>query len=248
MKRIFAILAVALSFAVSVSAQVENRKLDFDEDTDFFLGKGALKAEPLSYFAFGDHQFFNATDNFDQIKGKANTEFLFNIFEIGLKPYPTGMFSVGVDLAWNYFRLDSWHYWLPDASKQSVSIATMENSGIKTIKKSRLSVRTIGVPVTFEQSFGSFDIRIGAIGEYNFPAVSKFRGVDKDGSAIKETKSGTRFSNGILTNTFTYSFFGAVSFGGMGMYLKYRPTPQIQEGHGPQFQTLTIGVITGLGM
>ena len=248
MKRLFATLALALLFAGIASAQAEKRKLDFDEDTDFFIGKGAFRAEPLSYFLLGDHQFLSYQDNFDQIKGKANTEFGFNLIELGIKPYPSGMLSVGVDLDWNYYRLDSWHYWLPSQDKTSVSIATMENSGIKKIKKSRLSVRTIAVPVCFEQSFGSFDIRIGAIGEYNFPGVSKFRGVSADGASIKETKSGTRFSDSIKTNTFTYSFYGAISFGGCGMYLKYRPACQFMEGYGPQFQTLTCGIVTGLGM
>ena len=243
-----ATLALVLLFVGAVSAQVENRKLDFDEDTDFFIGKGAFKAEPLSYFLFGDHYFFNADDSFNNNKGKSNTEFGFNLIELGIKPYESGMLSVGVDLDWNYYRLDSWHYWLPGQDKTSVSIETMENSGLKKIKKSRLSVRTIALPVCFEQNFGSIDIRIGAIGEYNFPGVSKFRGVSADGATIKETKSGTRFSNTVKTNTFTYSFFGAISFGGCGMYLKYRPAFQFMEGYGPQFQTLTCGLITGLGM
>ena len=63
---------------------------------------------------------------------------------------------------------------------------------------------------------------VGAAGEYNLPAVSRFKGQSRDGAAL--------------------------SYGGIGAYVKYSPMTQFEEGFGPQFNTISFGVISGLGM
>ena len=246
MKRIVSVLVLATIFAFGLFAQNDNRKLEFNEDVDFSIGGDVFSAEPLSYFAFGDHSFLNVDEDFNQNKGKANSEFVMNLLELRVSPYPTGRFTLGLDFDWDYYRLDSYHYWLPEADK--VSIKSMENSGLKKIKKSRLSVRTLSVPVAFEQDFGQFTLRLGASAEYNFPGIVRFKGVDREGGTVKHWKSGNYFSKDVKTTTFTYNVFGAISFGGIGAYVKYCPVQQFEKGYGPQFQTLTFGVITGLGM
>ena len=107
----------------------------------------------------------------------------------------------------------------------------------------------MAIPVSFEQNFGKCDLRIGIAGEYNYAGVSKFKAIDNNGTSIKETKSGERFSDSIKVRPFTYNVFGALSFGGLGLYVRYNPMPQFEEGFGPQFEkTLTFGLVCGLGM
>ena len=246
MKRIISLFFVTLLFATVLSAQTEKRKLDFSDDTDFSVRKGAFSFEGLSYFAFGDHVMFKSDSDLSELKGYNNTEFFMNLLELRIHPYETGMFTIGFDLDWDYYRPEKNHYWLPDGEK--VSIASIEGSGMKKIKKSRLSVRTVSVPVAFEQSFGGLILRLGVEGNYNMPAVSRFKGVNGNDAKVNEWRDGARFSKSIRTNTFTYGFFGALSYGGIGGYVKYSPMCQIADGFGPQFSTLSIGVITGIGM
>ena len=245
MKRIFSIVALATVFCSGLFAQT---KINFNEDADFSIGKGVFSAEPISYVAFGDHNIIQADVVFENNKGKALTEFFINLIEMRIRPYDSGMFTLGVDFDWDYYRLRNTYFWQPDASKEKVSIASMEGSGFKRIKKSRLSVRTLSVPIAFEQSFDKFTLRIGAAGEYNFPAISRFKGESRDGATVKEWKDGDHFSKQIKTKPFTYNIFGSLSFGGIGVYVKYSPVTQFEQGYGPQFKSLTFGVISGIGM
>ena len=245
MKKFFSIVALATIFSFGLAAQ---NNFEFGEDADFSIRKGVFSAEPVSYVAFGDHNLLDVDADFQNNKGKALTEFYMNIIELRVHPYESGMFTLGVDFDWDYYRLRNTYFWQPDASKEKVSIASMEGSGFKRIKKSRLSVRTLSVPIAFEQSFDKFTLRIGAAGEYNFPAISRFKGESRDGATVKEWKDGDHFSKQIKTKTFTYNVFGSLSFGGVGVYVKYSPVTQFEQGYGPQFKSLTFGVISGIGM
>jgi len=186
MKKFFSIVASATIFSFGLAAQ---NNFEFGEDADFSIRKGAFSAETVSYVAFGDHNLLDVDVDFQNNKGKALTEFYMNIIELRVHPYETGMFTLGVDFDWDYYRLRNTYFWQPDASKEKVSIASMEGSGFKRIKKSRLSVRTLSVPIAFEQSFDKFTLRIGAAGEYNFPAISRFKGESRDGATVKEWKA-----------------------------------------------------------
>lgn len=244
MKRFLAVLAAAFICAAGAWAQNDEGSARLP---DIAVGEGVFSAETLTYFAFSDHNLLKADQDFETYKGKANTEFLMNIVELRVDPYPTGRFAIGLDFDWDYFRLDNAHYWMPDGSGK-VSILPMEGSGMKKIKKSRLSVRTIAVPVSFTQAFGKFSLRVGASAEYNFPGKVRFKGIAADGATVKEWKNGTRFAKDIKTNTFTYNFFGALSYEDIGFYMKYCPVQVFQEGCAPKFQTLSFGVIVGLGV
>ena len=245
MKKIFSIVALATVFCSGLFAQT---KINFNEDADFSIGKGVFSAEPISYVAFGDHNIIQADAVFENNKGKALTEFFINLIEMRIRPYDSGMFTLGVDFDWDYYRLRDTYFWTPDSSKEKVTISSMENSGFKRIKKSRLSVRTLSVPIAFEQDFDKFTFRVGVAGEYNLPAVCRFKGQSRDDSTVKEWKGGEHFSDQIKTRTFTYNVCGALSYGGIGVYVKYCPVTQFEEGYGPQFKSVTFGIITGLGM
>ena len=157
MKKFFSIVASATIFSFGLAAQ---NNFEFGEDADFSIRKGVFSAEPVSYVAFGDHNILDVDADFQNNKGKALTEFYMNIIELRVHPYETGMFTLGVDFDWDYYRLRNTYFWQPDASKEKVSIASMEGSGFKRIKKSRLSVRTLSVPIAFEQSFDQFTVNI----------------------------------------------------------------------------------------
>lgn len=245
MKRILTLFAAVLVGGMMAFAQT----VEFNEDADLSIRKGVFSTEFVSYEYFGDHYFLNADQSFLDNKGRINSEFVLNLVELRINPYESGMFSVGVDFAWDYYRLNKDHLWLPTSDKTGVDIASREASGFSKIKRSNLTVRSVSIPVSFDQSFGKCNLRIGIAGEYNYAGVSKFKAIDNNGTTIKETKSGERFSDSIKVRPFTYNVFGALSFGGLGLYVRYNPMPQFEEGFGPQFEkTLTFGLVCGLGM
>ena len=219
----------------------------FAQEKGISLRKGAFSAEVLSYLALGDHFIMKAAPGFDNAE-KNSTEIVLNLVELRIHPYETGLFAIGVDFDWDQYRLNKSSYWMPDTEKTRVAVASIDNSGYKKIKKSNLVVRTLSFPVSFEQNFGKCAFRIGAVAEYNFPGITRFKAIDSSGAKVKETRSGARFANKIKTNEFTYSAFASISFGGLGGYVKYNPMEQFVEGYGPGFKSVTLGIVYGLGM
>ncbi|MBO6173217.1 MAG: hypothetical protein II632_03095 [Bacteroidales bacterium] len=246
-KRFITILAAIAVLAGSSFAQESKDRIKFNEDADFSIRNGAFSAELLSYLAFGDHYVMNAASGFNNAE-RNSTETVINLIELRLHPYETGMFAIGVDFDWDYYRLDKSSFWMPDSEKMRVSVASRDENGFKKIKKSNLVVRTLSVPVSLEQSFGKCSLRLGAAVEYNFPGITKFKAIDNNGAKIKETRDGARYADEIKTNQITFNAFAALSYGGLGFYVKYNPKEQFVEGYGPRFTSITAGVICGLGM
>ncbi|MBQ8060910.1 MAG: hypothetical protein IJ205_03060 [Bacteroidales bacterium] len=246
-RRLITIVAAIAALSGSSFAQERENRIKFNEDADFSLRKGAFSAKLLSYIAFGDHYIMNAASGFDNAQ-KNSIETVVNILELRLHPYETGLIALGIDYDWDCYRLNKSSYWLPDTEKERVSIASIDNSGFKKIKKSNLIVRTLSAPVSFEQSFGKCALRIGAAVEYNFPGITKFKAVDNNGAKVKENRDGARYADKIKTNQITYNAFASLSYGGIGFYVKYNPMKQFVEGYAPQFKSITAGIICGLGM
>lgn len=244
MKKAITIITAALLAAVGALAQEKTSKIEFNEDVDLSLRKGAFSTEFVSYISWGDHTIIKDDDGYDGLDHRSE-ELVLNLVELRVHPYETGLFFLGVDLDWDFYRLNRDHFWQPDG-QGGVGVST--DSAFKKIKKSDLVVRTVAVPVGFEQSFGKCALRIGGSAEYNFQGLTKFKAVDNSGSKIKETRSGPRYSDDLKVNKFTYSVSASLSFGGIGAYVKYNPMAPFEKGFGPQYKMITLGVVVGLGM
>ncbi len=220
-------------------------------DSDFYL-------QPLADVHFGFDLATNATDEFkDNTSFFKSTQFGFNMLELSFRPYESGAISLGADVEWNSYRLNSDYMFVPynaiptvaepDGNKVSIQNKTL--MGIKEVKKSKLLVCTFEFPLNYTQKFGRFVIRLGASAELNLQGCVQFKGVGGVSGTdnIDEMGKGTRHSNQVSTNLFTYNLHGAIGYGGLGLYVKYRPKPVILENYGPQFQTLTLGLMIGLG-
>ena len=239
MKKVFIAFVALLAVALPVNAQ---QSVKFSEDAELAFGNDFFVVEPLSYLGYGYHlknsEMQDAQDAF-------NSEFFINIMELGLRPFKGGMFTLGVDYDLDQYRLDKSHLWGAEANK-NVWIRSLTMSPYNEVKYSRLNVHTFSIPVAFELAAGKCAFRVGAAGEYNLPAVNKDKVINKEGAAVKNKVTG------IAINEFTYSLFGSISYGGLGVYVRYRPVYQFPSGEdgakGPQFKSLTIGAVLGLGM
>lgn len=264
MKKLFAAV-IGFGLCMGLNAQgLGARMADLEFDRE--IGDSPFSYELISYLYFG----FNGIVNADaQMAPHSNffysQEFGFNMAEFAFKPYENGRISLGADVHWNWYRLSNGFYWWPynvNTPQFAVENALLvrpvaiddiySRYYVSEVKKSTLSVCTFSFPLDFAQQFGKITLHVGASFEINLNACSQFRGTAADGSALKEMvptgAKESRYSRNIRTNRFTYNIHGSVSYGGLGIYGRYNPMPQLGEGFGPQFSTWTVGLILGLGM
>ena len=231
MKKIFVSIIALLAVSFGLSAQ---QQVKFSEDINVSYGNKVFVVRPVSYLGYGYH--LKSQDMRDE-QNAFNSEFFVNIMELAVRPASWMSINLGVDYDLDQYRLDKNHLWGAE-DNGSVWIRSSEN--YKGIKYSRLNVHTFSIPLSLEFAAGKAAFRLGAAGEYNLPATVKNKVVTDEGTSKYKAK-------GLPTKSLNYSFFGAISYGGLGVYVRYRPVYQFEEKKGPQFTTLTIGAVLGLG-
>lgn len=228
MKKVFLTILALLAVSFSINAQ----KVGFNKDTDLTFGNKVFVVQPVSYLGFGYHlksqKMAPAQDAF-------NSEFFVNIMELGIRPSKSIMIALGVDYDLDQYRLNKNHVWGEDADIMNLDMASFARKDY-----SRLNVHKFAIPLSVEFRAGKSAFRLGAAGEYNLPAVVKTKGVTQSGASEKEKEKITSIKQ------FSYSVFGAISYGGFGVYARY--TPMQVFGGNPTTQTFTVGAVLGLGM
>ena len=265
------ILAFVIGFSVASGAFAQSFGSRMaDVDLDWELGKSAFSVAPVSYVYFGFNSLLNAEAEYMAHTGFFRTQQLgANIIELAVKPFEGGRFSLGADFAANWYRLNKDYMWVPykydfggytgrGENGMFVKYEPKELNGIQEVKKSLLTVCTFSFPVNFSYTFGAITTMLGASLEVNLNGRVSFKGVDVQGNKIVETSSGNRFSKKIGTNRLGFNVHAALSYGGLGLFVQYNPMPKFYKYYdeerkaesfcGPQFQTVSVGVIWGLGM
>ena len=266
MKRVLS-LVVCLFLATGAFAQSLGSRFA-DVDVDFELGDSPFSVAPLSYVYFGFNGLINAESYISEHVGLRNSQqFGINLAEIAFKPAQGVRASLGVDFSACWFRLGGDYMWAPfiyapkgaryslGANGHYAVFGTKESFGVQEVKKSLLSVYTIGIPLTVSYTMSAVTMALGGTLEVNLDGFVRFKGVDTGGNVVNEMLSGTRHSNKIGVNRITFNVHAAVSYGGLGLFFKYNPMCKfykgvingVEEECGPQFQTWTVGLIMGLG-
>ena len=259
MKRIMIVMAAAM-FTLSLSAQ---GLPDFSKIEDYQV----LHKEPtaktsfdvLEYFGWGFHNVMGDAAFADNTGFGRNTEFFLNLFRFGVKPSPHHMFTLGVDLNWDSYRLNPNNCWAPydlptgsNAAEQFKAtlmgaityardghVAPVPFPG--TVKKSLLRILSFDIPLDYTITFGkTICMTLGAAAEINLPGWTKFKGTaNSDITGFTEDKLKGK---DIKTNIVTYNAHVKLSVNdGFGIFAKYNPMPVLKEGYGPQFSTWTVG-------
>lgn len=249
MKKLIAVL-LGLSIACGAFAQGFG-SMTSDVDLYVELGDSPFTFQPLSYVFVGMDGIITPSDNLyaTNTRPSRNQQFGFNMVELAFHPYSTGTFTLGADVEWNWYHMNRDYMWVPNESNGTrVSVKNKDDAGFKEVKGSILSVCTFSFPLSFNQKVWRFNFNLGATAELNLNGCVQFKGITTDGTVVNEMKGGNRYSKNIATNLFSYNIHAAISYGGLGVYAKYRPKAVLQDSYGPQFQTWTIGLILGLGM
>ena len=254
MKKLFVIF-LTLGLCLSASAQRFSSAGGYN---DFELSD-VVDISCLSHIDFGFNGLVNGksdSDFSDNTSFFQSQKFGFNMIELVIKPFRGFAVTAGADVNWSWYHVNKDFYWMPyDASYVTpqengthVAIVPKTLGGFKEIKKSELSVCTFSFPIDLNFQGGRVTLTLGVSPELNLKARTRFKGIQNDGTVVREYSSGARRSNAIATNVFTYNLHAALSFGGLGVFGMYRPGAQFQDGYGPQFQTWTVGLILGLGI
>ena len=182
----------------------------------------------------GDAEFLGNTPAF----GK-NREIFFSLIGGEFRPVKFLGLSGTIDLNWDSYRLNKTNYWVPDHNG-GVAVASLEGSNYTKIKKSILRSFGFDIPVQLKIHLGDVCIGGGIVGEFNFNGRTKFKAVDASGATVK---NGDMKATDIKSLPFTYSYRASITYAHLGIYGKYSPCSQFQQGFGPQFSYWTIGLI-----
>ena len=235
MKKCFITIAIAIAAAFTASAQ------ELTDTPYFYTGYSRLKISMIDNFAYGfilpsaSHinacgaQYIGST-NFGR-----NREFSFNLANIEYNLLPGGSVSLGLDLHWSNYRMVKSRYWEP-YNYDCVQVSDPSGS-YSSVKKSVLRVMSVDFPLDYTQHFGPAYFIIGVSGELNFPAVTRFKGVDNAGEAVKFRNSS------ITTEIFSANVHASFSLYGIGLYVKYRPVAQFTDTSGPLFTSWSAGIL-----
>ena len=241
MKKLIAILAAA-SLSLSAWAGPFNIPSPVPDLHPF----DRVSVDVLYHFGWGFHGF--ATNSDIEFANRTsfgrNREIFFNLFQMEYYPSFHHTISLGVDLNWDTYRLNDASFWLPDKEVGSVQAVAAKDYGYQMIKKSTLRTFGFDIPLDYTRTIGLLDITVGVAAELNFSGRTKFKGINEEGLLVKYTHDGERYrATDIRTNTLTMNVHAAVTYDGFGIYMKYSPFPQFQEGYGPQFTTWTFGIL-----
>lgn len=106
---------------------------------------------------------------------------------------------------------------------------------------SRVKVLSLFFPVRYVHNFGNnWKASLGAHFNLNTRASVKSLYRNAEGARIKD------FYRGIHQQRITADIVGQLSYHGVGVYVKYSPCHLFEKGHGPQFQSMAVGIALNL--
>ena len=158
------------------------------------------------------------------------------VYVLGLRISRNGnSFITGIGFNWRNYRLTGPYRF--DKSDGAISLSEYPENSQK--QWSRLKVTTLSVPLLYTRNIWK-GLNITAGGIVNFATHSSVKT-----KFIYEGREIETSQNGIYPRPVTVDLYGAVTVCGLGWYVRYSPMKLIRNGHGPQFSTLSTGLVLG---
>lgn len=234
MKKRIIIIAVAIAAAITASAQ------EFTDTPYFYTGNSRLKISLIDNFAYGfilpsaSHLNICGAEYIGSTNFGRNREFSFNLATFEYNLLPGGSIGLGMDIHWSNYRMNKSRYWEP-YNYDCVQVADPSGT-YSQVKKSVLRVMSVDFPLDYTQHIGPAYFILGVSAELNFPAVTRFKGVDTAGETVK-------FRESISTELLSANIHASFSLYGIGLYIKYRPVAQFTDTSGPLFTSWSAGIL-----
>ena len=146
-------------------------------------------------------------------------------------------FTVGLGIDWRNYKLEGGTHFVADGNV----ITTETDAANVKFKSSRLKVFSIELPVTVRQRiFKRCDVFAGVVTNFNVRA-SLENVWEQNGDKMVESRT-----KKLHQNVVTADVLAGVKYRGVGCYVRYSPFNVISKEHGPEFKTLSMGVVLGL--
>jgi hypothetical protein len=223
--------------------------IDHDKSTEIICGKynwrnhkdrfnGHWSGLELGFnsFAKTDYSMYGSSSNdFMSLNQGKSLEIDLNFWEvnIGLVQKRVGLVS-GMGLSFNDYRFDN-DYTIEKGQQrvEPVSLSDVEN-----LKKSKLSVSYLNVPLLVECQIpvnnheGKLYINGGIIGGVKLGSHTK----------VKHGSTKDKDHSSFYINSFTYAATARIGYKGVGLFAKYSLRPLFQKDKGPDLTPFTIGI------
>ena len=189
------------------------------------------------YFGFGWANT-RTPERYPLFKDNVGHEYEAGILNLLGIEYDTGhgqKISLGIGLDWHYYRM---HYKTMTFFKDSqgmIQVGEMPDSVGK--RSSMLKIFSLQFPLMFHQRVTEdFSVFAGGIMNWN-----------ANGWLKQHYKRGDRefdlTTHSIGQRPITFDLMGGLSYNDIGLYVRYRPQNVLKAGRGPEFNTLSMGII-----
>ena len=245
-------LKISLNKATNNTLTVKETDNDWDFNIPFIEKTNENSSEAPALFSFNildDLEFgiglVSATGQADDMNvkmGNAGMEFILNnLFNWRFQPTRNTHFTLGFGVDWRNYRMKGDRRFLKDGD--NLLIAPYPDDA--DINFSRIKVFSMTLELMLKQRiYKGIYLHVGPVINFNTHASIKTRysvGSGKDKERFKET------SSDICQNPITVDFKGQLNFKNIGFYFKYSPTNTLDTDWGPEFKSISTGIVIRLG-
>lgn len=245
-------LKISLNKATNNTLTVKETDNDWDFNIPFIEKTNENSSEAPALFSFNildDLEFgiglVSATGQADDMNvkmGNAGMEFILNnLFNWRFQPTRNTYFTLGFGVDWRNYRMKGDRRFLKDGD--NLLVAPYPDGA--DINFSRIKVFSMTLELMLKQRiYKGIYLHVGPVINFNTHASIKTRysvGSGKDKERFKET------SSDICQNPVTVDFKGQLNFKNIGFYFKYSPTNILDTDWGPEFKSISTGIVIRLG-
>lgn len=245
-------LKISLNKATNNTLTVKETDNGWDFNIPFIEKTNENSSEAPALFSFNildDLEFgiglVSATGQADDMNvkmGNAGMEFILNnLFNWRFQPTRNTHFTLGFGVDWRNYRMKGDRRFLKDGD--NLLVAPYPDDA--DINFSRIKVFSMTLELMLKQRiYKGIYLHVGPVVNFNTHASIKTRysvGSGKDKERFKET------SSDICQNPVTVDFKGQLNFKNIGFYFKYSPTNTLDTDWGPEFKSISTGIVIRLG-
>ena len=245
-------LKISLNKATNNTLTVKETDNGWDFNIPFIEKTNENSSEAPALFSFNildDLEFgiglVSATGQADDMNvkmGNAGMEFILNnLFNWRFQPTRNTHFTLGFGVDWRNYRMKGDRRFLKDGD--NLLVAPYPDGA--DINFSRIKVFSMTLELMLKQRiYKGIYLHVGPVVNFNTHASIKTRysvGSGKDKERFKET------SSDICQNPVTVDFKGQLNFKNIGFYFKYSPTNTLDTDWGPEFKSISTGIVIRLG-
>ena len=239
MKRIVISSVILLIITASAFAQ-EEQKSAKDRLTEIEKMADSIKeskrsgssdelfsVDALSHLYIGDHIVAE-----EKFPGGKSHEVELNLIQFKFEPAKWLSFTAGMDLKWDRFIAKGKMYEI-DANGQYALSANPAPDRIK----SKICAFGVSAPAAISFNFGKVGLKFGSDATYDFDRYSKIKNKYRNNKGKRQTD----ILNGGQIENFRLSYFGALLYDDLGLYIRYCPGTVV-PGSALVYDLVSVGV------